>query len=72
MNVAKLLSPRTRYRYRIGLLERLPLGTPYPAVTAKIVDLMRRMPRGTELVVDRTGAHGPFDELLAANLSPLG
>jgi hypothetical protein len=72
MNVAQLLSPRARYRYRIGLPERLRIGTPYPAVTARIVDLMRQMPEGTEQVVDRTGAHGPCDELVAANLSPLG
>jgi len=30
------------------------------------------MPRGTTLVVDRTGAAGPYDELVAAGLSPVG
>jgi hypothetical protein len=58
--------------YRIGLLQRLPLQTPYPAVTSAIVAIMQRMPRGTTLVVDRTGAAGPYDELVAAGLSPVG
>jgi len=58
--------------YRIGLLQRLPLHTPYPAVTSAIVAIMQRMPRGTTLVVDRTGAAGPYDELVAAGLSPVG
>jgi hypothetical protein len=30
------------------------------------------MPRGTTLVVDRTGSAGPYDELVAAGLSPVG
>jgi hypothetical protein len=54
------------------LLQRLPLSLPYPAVTTRIIDLMRGMPHGTTLVVDRTGAHGPTDELVAAGLSPIG
>jgi hypothetical protein len=53
-------------------LERLPIGTLYPAITARIGRLLREMPRNTTLVVDRTGAHGPVDELVAAGLAPIG
>lgn len=58
---------------RIGLLERLPLHTPYPAITARIIDIVRRLPRGhTTVIVDRTGAHAAYDMLVEKGLSPLG
>jgi len=66
-----ILSP-SHFVYRIGLLQRLPINLPYPAVTQRIVHLMRGMPKGTTVVVDRTGAHGPTDELIAAGLAPIG
>jgi hypothetical protein len=70
--ISSHFSRKQKTTYRIGLLQRLPLHTPYPAVTAAIVAIMQRMPRGTTLVVDRTGAAGPYDELVAAGLSPVG
>jgi hypothetical protein len=70
--ISPLSSLRPSVTYRIGLLQRLPLRTPYPAVTQAIVSIMSKMPRHTTLVVDRTGAAGPYDELVAAGLSPVG
>ena len=70
--ISSHFSSKQKIIYRIGLLQRLPLHTPYPAVTTAIVAIMQRMPRGTTLVVDRTGSAGPYDELVAAGLSPVG
>jgi hypothetical protein len=65
--------PPEHYSCRIGLLERLPLHTPYPAIAARIIDIVRRLPRGhTTVIVDRTGAHAAYDMLLDKGLSPLG
>lgn len=65
--------PSERYVCRIGLLERLPLHTPYPAIAARIIDIVRRLPRGyTTVIVDRTGAHAAYDMLVEKGLSPLG
>ena len=56
--------PSERYVCRVGLLERLPLHTPYPAIAARIIDIVRRLPRGyTTVIVDRTGAHAAYDML---------
>ena len=44
--------------YRVGYLERLPLGTPYPGIVAYIGRLLGRL-AGAELVIDFTGPiHG--------------
>jgi hypothetical protein len=65
--------PSERYFCRIGLLERLPLHTPYPAIAARIIDIVRRLPRVyTTVIVDRTGAHAAYDMLVEKGLSPLG
>jgi len=65
--------PSERYLCRIGLLERLPLRTPYPSIAARIIDIVRRLPRHqTSLIVDRTGAHAAYDMLIEKGLSPLG
>src|SRR5260370_7470131 len=65
--------PSERHFCRIGLLERLPLHTPYPAIAARIIDIVRRLPRGyTTVIVDRTGAHAAYDMLVGKGLSPLG
>jgi hypothetical protein len=57
--------PAERYVCRIGLLERLALHTPYPAIAARISDIVRRLPRGhTTVIVDRTGAHAAYDMLV--------
>ena len=65
--------PSERYVCRIGLLERLPLRTPYPSIAARIIDIVRRLPRHqTSVIVDRTGAHAAYDMLIEKGLSPLG
>ena len=47
--------------YRVGYLERLPLGTPYPGIVAHVARLLGRLP-GAELVIDLTGVGRPvFD-----------
>src|SRR5215472_7401862 len=65
--------PSERNLCRIGLLERLALHTPYPAIAARISDIVRRLPRGhTTVIVDRTGAHAAYDMLVEKGLSPIG
>jgi len=64
--------PSERHVYRIGLLERLPLRTPYPSIAARVIDIVRRLPRGqTTVIVDRTGAHAAYDRLVEKGLSPI-
>ena len=61
--------PSERYVCRAGLLERLALHPPYPAIAARISDLVRRLPRGqTTVIVDRTGAHAAYDMLVEKGL----
>lgn len=65
--------PSERYVCRIGLLERLALRTPYPSIAARIIDIVRRLPRRqTSVIVDRTGAHAAYDMLIEKGLSPVG
>ena len=48
--------PSERYVCRVGLLERLALHTPYPAIAARISAIVRRLPRVyTTVIVDRAG-----------------
>jgi hypothetical protein len=59
--------------FRCGHLERVPLGTPYPAIVAHVARLLARLPAGTELAIDFTGVGRPvFDMFAAAGLSPVG
>jgi len=54
-------------------LEREPLGTPYPTIAARIIEIVRRLPHGqTTVIVDRTGAHAAYDMLIEKGLSPIG
>src|SRR5215467_16393303 len=65
--------PSERYVCRVGLLERLPLRTPYPSIAARIIDIVRHLPHGqTTVIVDRTGAHAAYDMLIEKGLSPIG
>lgn len=58
--------------YRVGYLERLPLGTPYPALVAHVGHLLARLP-GAELVIDYTGVGRPvFDLFRFSGISPVG
>lgn len=59
--------------YRIGYLTRLPLKLPYPAQIEAIRNILGRLPRDTELVVDFTGVgRGIYDMLVDRGLSPMG
>jgi hypothetical protein len=59
--------------YQIRYLGRVPLKTAYPAVVARIGQVMRGMPRGTDLVVDFSGVgRGIYDMLVNDGLSPIG
>lgn len=44
-------------RFDVRALERVPLGTPYPSVVARVADLLDRPPlrEGCDLVIDETG-----------------
>ena len=58
--------------YRVGYLERLPLGTPYPGIVAYIGRLLGRLP-GAELVIDFTGVGRPvFDMFRFSGIAPTG
>jgi hypothetical protein len=58
--------------YRVGYLERLPLGTPYPALIAHVGNLLARLP-GAELVIDYTGVGRPiFDLFRFSGITPVG
>lgn len=62
-------------RFEVSFLERVPLGTPYPAVVQHVGNLLARSPlRGNcELVIDRTGVgRAVFDLFVLAGLSPIG
>jgi hypothetical protein len=59
--------------FRVGHLERVPLGTPYPGIVAHVARRLRRLPTGTELAIDFTGVGRPvFDMFAAAGLSATG
>ncbi|HOR01457.1 MAG TPA: hypothetical protein PLJ35_21810 [Anaerolineae bacterium] len=67
------LPKRLPEEYAGRLLERLPLGTPYPAVIVRIKQLLAEPElRGAALVVDATGVGRPVvDMLRQAGLRPL-
>jgi hypothetical protein len=59
--------------FQVGHLERLPLGTSYPAVIGHVKSLLAQSPKGTELVLDLTGVGKPvFDMFVMAGLEPIG
>jgi hypothetical protein len=59
--------------FRVGHLERVPLGTPYPAIVAHVARRLRRLPTGTELAIDFTGVGRPvFDMFAVAGLAATG
>jgi hypothetical protein len=61
------------YRFRIGYLARLPLKLPYPAQVAAVGNIMSRLPRGSNLLVDNTGiGRGIYDMLTHEGWSPIG
>jgi len=61
--------------YHVGLIERLPLGTPYPVVVERIKALMTHeyYVGKTVLLADRTGVGvGVTDMMVAAGMVPIG
>ncbi len=58
----------TQVRFEMPHLERPPLGTSYPAIIARIKDLIARLPAHERLkiVVDRTGVGRPVVDLMRA------
>jgi hypothetical protein len=59
--------------FQVGHLERVPLGTTYPAIVHHVGLLLDRLPRGTELCIDYTGVGRPvFDLFRYTNTYPIG
>ena len=68
------LTPKKEDHYHLRFLERFPLGTSYPAVVARVVELMAtpELVRQTSLVADATGVGRPVIDLLReARLQPI-
>ena len=59
--------------FQVGHLERVPLGTTYPAIVQHVGRLVGRLPHGTELAIDFTGVGRPvFDLFRYSGISPVG
>jgi hypothetical protein len=62
--------------HNIRHIERFPLGTPYPDIVRRIVEIMSRLPpkqRKPVLVADSTGVGRPvLDSMREAGLRPIG
>jgi len=59
--------------FQVGHLERLPLGTPYPAIVARVGRLLTELPGDPELVIDFTGVGRPiFDMFVYSGIFPIG
>ena len=59
--------------FEVGHLERLPLGTTYPAIVAHVGRLLTKLPGHPELVIDFTGVGRPvFDMFVCSGISPIG
>ena len=57
--------------YRVHLIERLPLRTPYPAQVARVQYIKNRLPRDATLVIDDGGSRGVGDMFVDAGLDPV-
>src|SRR5262249_47623943 len=62
----------TESHYHLRHIERMPLGTPYPTVVARVVELVPQPPLcgAVSLAVDGTGVGLPVVDMLKA--APLG
>ena len=59
--------------FQIGHLERLPLGTPYPAIVAHVGQILAKLPGHPELLIDFTGVGRPvFDMFVYSGIYPIG
>lgn len=73
--VRRVEEPGAKPIFQVGYLERLPLGTSYPAVVSHVIGLLcRPQLRGkAELVIDFTGVGRPvFDMFRVEGISPIG
>jgi hypothetical protein len=58
--------------FQVGHLERVPLGTTYPAIVHHVGRLLDQLPQGTELAIDYTGVGRPvFDLFRYARIFPV-
>ena len=59
--------------FQVGHLERLPLGTLYPAIVDHVGCLLTKLPGHPELVIDFTGVGRPvFDMFVDSGIHPTG
>jgi len=59
--------------FQVGHLERVPLGTPYPAIVAHVGRLLTKLPDHPQLVIDFTGVGRPiFEMFVYSGISPTG
>ena len=56
----------------VRYVERLPIGTSYPRVVARVIDVLHSLPAGAWLVVDNTGVgQAVTDLIIQAGLLPI-
>jgi hypothetical protein len=59
-----ILRQKIDERFEVPHLERLALGTSYPAIVQHVAEMMGRAPvRGADLVLDQTGCGAPVGDL---------
>jgi hypothetical protein len=59
--------------FQVGHLERVALGTSYPAIAHHVRRLFLGLPSSTEVVLDATGLGGPVYEIfVGVGISPVG
>src|ERR1700758_1843572 len=59
--------------FQVGHLERLPLGTPYPAIVAHVGRLLTKLPNDPQLAIDFTGVGRPvFEMFVYSGICPIG
>ena len=59
--------------FQVGYLERVALGTSYPAIAQHVRRLFLGLPPSTEVVLDATGLGGPVYEIfVGVGISPVG
>jgi hypothetical protein len=59
--------------FQVGYLERIALGTSYPAIAQHVRRLYSGLPSSTEVVLDATGLGGPvFEIFVGIGISPIG
>jgi hypothetical protein len=68
-----ILRQKIDERFEVPHLERVPLGTSYPAIVNHVTDILGRAPvRGADLVIDQTGCGAPVGDLFEhAGLDPV-